>query len=33
MLEPQSFDSTYRPIKPEDGAEIVGRVIRKTENI
>jgi len=33
MLEPQSFDSTFRPIKPEDGAEIMGRVIRKTENI
>ena len=32
-LEPQSFDSQFKCIVPEDGAEIVGRVIRKTEEI
>ena len=33
LLEPQSDDLSFQPIEPEDGAEIVGRVIRKTENI
>jgi SOS-response transcriptional repressor LexA len=32
-LEPQSFDPGFNDIYPEDGAEIVGLVIRKTEEI
>lgn len=32
-LEPQSTDPDYGPIIPEDGVEVVGRVIQKTEEI
>ena len=32
-LEPQSTDPDYQPIIPMDGVEVVGRVIRKTEEI
>ena len=32
-LEPQSTDPDYQPIVPLDGVEVVGRVIRKTEEI
>ncbi len=32
-LEPQSTDPDYQPIIPSDGVEVVGRVIRKTEEI
>jgi SOS-response transcriptional repressor LexA len=32
-LEPQSTDPDYQPILPLDGVEVVGRVIRKTEEI
>jgi len=32
-LQPQSSDPDYGPISPQDGFEIVGRVIRKTEEI
>jgi SOS-response transcriptional repressor LexA len=32
-LEPQSTDPDYQPILPVDGVEVVGRVIRKTEEI
>jgi repressor LexA len=32
-LEPQSTDPDYQPILPLDGVEVVGRVIRKTEDI
>jgi SOS-response transcriptional repressor LexA len=32
-LEPQSNDPDYQPIFPDDGIEVVGRVIRKTEEI
>ncbi len=33
LLEPQSDDPLFQPIEPEESAEIVGRVIRKTEDI
>jgi SOS-response transcriptional repressor LexA len=32
-LAPHSYDEGYRDIMPEDGVEVVGRVIRKTEDI
>ncbi|MBI1179523.1 MAG: hypothetical protein GC201_03130 [Alphaproteobacteria bacterium] len=32
-LEPRSSDPDYQPIEPERGVEVVGRVIRKTEEI
>ncbi len=32
-LEPRSTDPDYQPIVPLDGVEVVGRVIRKTEEI
>ena len=32
-LDPQSTDPDYGPILPEDGVEVVGRVIQKTEEI
>jgi SOS-response transcriptional repressor LexA len=32
-LEPQSTDPDYQPIVPRHGVEVVGRVIRKTEEI
>ena len=32
-LEPQSTDPDYQPIMPREGVEVVGRVIRKTEEI
>ena len=32
-LSPHSYDEGYRDIIPEDGIEVVGRVIRKTEDL